>query len=176
VAKLHFELVALAFACNFNRVATLQHGDGTDQTKYAVPSNASLGWPFHHLSHRVQSDSTSGNNPTAEQAHAEIDVLRMHTLLYGLDQFKARGLFDKSFIMWTNQIADGPSHSFRNVPTIIAGDAGGYLKQGAFVDAGNSTNNKLLNTLINAAVRDKMAWTENLGQGSGSGGLEAIVT
>ena len=57
------ELVALAFACNFNRVATLQWGDGTDDTKYNVPSNASLGWPFHHLSHRVPSDSATGTNP-----------------------------------------------------------------------------------------------------------------
>src|SRR4029079_17060904 len=126
VPKLHLELVALAFACNFNRVATLQHGDGTDQTQYAVPSNESLRWPFHHLSHRVQSDGATGSNPTAEKAHAEIDVLRMQTLLHGLDQFKARGLLDKSFVMWTNHVADGPSHSFKNVPTIIAGNAGGY--------------------------------------------------
>jgi hypothetical protein len=175
VAKLHLELVALAFACNFNRVATLQHGDGTDQTKYNVPSNASLGWPFHHLSHRVQSDSDVGNNPTAEMAHAEIDVLRMKTLLHGLDQFKARGLFDKSIVMWTNHVADGPSHSFKNVPTIIAGDGGGYLKQGLYADAGNVTNNKLFNTLITAAVRDKTAWTMNFGQGTGSGVIDAIV-
>lgn len=167
VAKLHLELVALAFACNFNRVATLQHGDGTDQTKYAVPSNASLGWPFHHLSHRVQSDSETGSNSTAEQAHAEIDVLRMKTLLHGLDQFKARGLFDKSFIMWTNHVADGPSHSFKNVPTIIAGNAGGALKQGQYVDAGNSVNSRLFNSLIAAAVRDKMVWTDDFGQSSG---------
>lgn len=174
VAKLHLELVAMAFACNFNRVATLQHGDGTDATKYDVPSNAGLGWPFHHLSHRVQSDSQSGNNPTAEQAHAEIDVLRMKTLLHGLDQFEARGLFDKSIIVWTNHVADGPSHSFRNVPHIIAGNGGGALKQGQFVDAGNSTNNKLFNTLIAAAVRDKTEWTANFGQGSGSGGLATV--
>jgi hypothetical protein len=175
VAKLHLELVALAFACNFNRVATLQHGDGTDQTKYNVPSNASLGWPFHHLSHRVQSDADVGSNPTAEMAHAEIDVLRMKTLLHGLDQFKARDLFDKSIVMWTNHVADGPSHSFKNVPTIIAGDGGGYLKQGLYADAGNVTNNKLFNSLITAAVRDKTSWTTNFGQGSGSGGLDAIV-
>lgn len=175
VAKLHLELVALAFACNFNRVATLQHGDGTDQTKYAVPSNAGLGWPFHHISHRVQSDATSGNNATAEMAHAEIDVLRMQTFLHGLDHFKARGLFDKSLIMWTNHVADGPSHSFKNVPHIIAGSAGGILKQGQFVDAGGATNNKLFNTLIAAAVRDKTTWSDDFGQGSGSGGLDAIV-
>lgn len=174
VAKLHLELVALAFACNYNRVATLQHGDGTDQTKYSVPSNANLGWPFHHLSHRVQSDGQVGSNSTAEQAHAEIDVLRMETLRHGLDQFKARGLLDKSFVMWTNHVADGPSHSFKNVPTIIAGNGGGYLKQGAYVDAGNVTNNRLFNTLISAAVRDKSEWTENFGKGSGSGGIDAL--
>jgi hypothetical protein len=175
VAKLHLELVALAFACNFNRVATLQHGDGTDSTKYPVPSNAGLGWTFHQLSHRIQSDSAVGSNPTAEMAHAEIDVLRMKTLLHGLDHFKARGLFDKSFIMWTNQIADGPSHSFKNVPHIIAGNGGGYLKQGAFVDAGNVTNNLLFNALINAAVRDKTPWTGNFGAGNGEGELGEVL-
>jgi hypothetical protein len=175
VAKLHLELVALAFACNFNRVATLQHGDGTDATKYDVPSNASLGWPFHHLSHRVQSDSATGMNPTAEQAHAEIDVVRMQTLLHGLDAFAARGLFDKSFIMWTNHVADGPSHSFHNVPHIIAGDGGGYLKQGAFIDAGNVTNNKLFNALITAAIRDKSSEVQNFGKASGTGQIMGML-
>lgn len=155
VAKLHLELVALAFACNFNRVATLQHGDGTDGTKYAVPSNASLNWPFHHLSHRVASDSATGSNPTAEAAHAEIDKLRMQTLLHGLDQFKARGLQDKAVVMWTNHVSEGPSHSFKNVPHIIWGNGGGYLKQGSFIDGGGVQNGRLLTTLITAATRDK---------------------
>jgi hypothetical protein len=175
VAKLHLELVALAFACNFNRVATLQHGDGTDSTKYVVPSNAGLGWTFHQLSHRVQSDSATGVNPTAEMAHAEIDVLRMQTLAHGLDHFEARGLLDKSVVMWTNQIADGPSHSFRNVPHILAGNGGGYLKQGAYVDAAGATNNRLFNALINAAIRDQAPWTGNFGQGKGEGELSEVV-
>jgi hypothetical protein len=175
VAKLHLELVALAFACNFNRVATLQHGDGTDATKYAVPSNADLNWPFHHISHRVPSDSAVGSNQTAEDAHAEIDVVRMQTLLHGLDHFEQRGLFDKSVILWTNHIADGPTHSFQNVPTILAGDAGGYLKQGAYVDAGGVTNNRLFNTLIAAAVRDKTDWSQNFGDGSGEGGIDELL-
>src|SRR6188768_1545629 len=175
VAKLHLELVALAFACNFNRVATLQHGDGTDATRYAVPSNAELNWPFHHISHRVPSDSSVGSNQIAEDAHAEIDVVRMKTLLHGLDHFKARGLLDKSLIMWTNHIADGPSHSFKNVPHIVAGNGGGYLKQGAYVDAAGATNNRLFNALINAAIRDQAPWTGNFGQGKGEGELSEVV-
>jgi hypothetical protein len=154
VVRLHMSVMAVAFACNHSRVATLQWGDGTDQTKYDVPANASLGWPFHHISHRVQSDATSGNNPTAEQAHAEIDVLRMESLAIGLDHFASRGLQDQGFVMWTNHVSDGPSHSFKNVPVILWGNAGGHLKQGQDVDAGGSGNNKLLNTLITAAIQD----------------------
>ncbi|MFL5306411.1 MAG: DUF1552 domain-containing protein [Polyangia bacterium] len=175
VVKLHLELVALAFACNFNRVATLQWGDGTDGTKYSVPSNASLGWPFHHLSHRVDSDSNTGMNPTAEQAHHEIDILRMQSLLHGLDAFKARGLQDKSIIMWTNHIADGPSHSMSNVPHIIWGNGGGYLKTGQFIDAGKVTNNKLFNGLITAATRDKSTTAVNFGMGTGTGMISGML-
>lgn len=173
VVRLHMAVVAVAFACNHSRVATLQWGDGTDQTKYDVPANASLGWPFHHISHRVQSDATSGNNPTAEQAHAEIDVLRMESLAAGLDHFAARGLQDQGFVMWTNHVSDGPSHSFKNVPVILWGNAGGYLKQAQLVDAGGSGNNKLLNTLISAAIQDTGATVEDFGEGSG-GQLDVI--
>jgi len=170
VAKLHMELVALAFACNYNRVATMQWGDGTDHTIYNVPSNKTLGnWNFHYISHRTQSDGASGSNATAEAAHHEIDTLRMQTLAYGIDQFKQRGLLDKSFIMWTNHVADGPSHSMKNVPIIIAGNGGGYLKQGQYIMA-SGNNTAVLNTLITATIRDTGA-TASLGSG---GELAAI--
>ena len=174
VVKLHMEIVALAFACNYNRVGTLQWGDGTDSTKYNVTSNASLGWTFHQLSHRVQSDGATGNNPTAEQAHSEVDKLRMGVLAYGLDHFKARGLQDKAMVVWLTHIADGPSHSAKNVPHIIWGNGGGYLKPGQYVDAGsNFGNNRLLNTVITAAIRDKSTATVNFGSGT-AGELTAI--
>jgi hypothetical protein len=166
LVKLHSELVALAFACNANRVATLQWGDGTDGTVYNVPSN-SRQWRFHHVSHRVQSDATSGNDPTAALAHEEIDVLRMETFKHALDAFAARGLFDKAAVVWTNHVADGPYHGFSNLPYIIAGNAGGALKQGEYVTGGKASNAALLTTLIHAA-----GGTGSVGDG---GTLDAIL-
>ena len=61
------------------------------------------------------------------------------------------------------------------MPHIIAGSGGGYLKQGAYVDASGATNNKLFNALINAAVRDKVPRTGNFGQGSGEGELTGVL-
>jgi len=174
IARLQMSLVALAFACNYNRTATLQWGDGTDGTIYPVPSNESLQWKLQYICHRAPSDSSTGDNPLAAQAHAEIDVLRMQTLAAGLDHFKARDLQDKSFVLWTNALADCPSHSFKNVPNIIWGDGGGHLKQGAYVDAGDTTNSPLLNALITAAIQDTGETMETFGAGP-AGQLPAVL-
>jgi Protein of unknown function (DUF1552) len=166
VARLHMDLVALAFACNVTRVATLQVGDGTDQTRYSV--NGQTIERFHWVSHRIQSDGSSGAAiPEALNWHIAIDRIRMNTFKHLLDTWSERttshgNLLDQSFALWTNHVAAGPSHGFNNLPIIIAGSAGGFLKQGQYVDAGNVTNNKLMNTLITAGGVP----TENFGQGS----------
>ncbi len=174
IARLQMSLVALAFACNYNRTATLQWGGGTDSTRYPVPSNEALGgWTFNQICHRIQSDSATGNNPVAAQAHAEIDALRMQTLAAGLDHFKARDLQNNALVLWTNAIGECPSDSFRNLPHIIWGNGGGYLKQGAYVDAGSTNNNRLLNALISAAIQDTGETIENFGSGP-PGQLEVV--
>ena len=173
VVRLQMSLVALAFACNYNRTATLQWGGGTDHTIYHVPANEELGlWPLNYICHGTQSDGASGDNPLAAKAHAEIDVVRMQTLAAGLDHFKARGLQDKSFVYWTNALSD--CDSFRNVPTIVWGDGGGHLKQAAYVDAGNTTNSPLLNALISSAIQDTGETMENFGVGP-AGQLPAVL-
>jgi hypothetical protein len=152
VVELHMQLVALAFACNFNRTASLQWGDGTDATVYDVASNKTLGgWGLHYISHRTQSDGALGTNSTAEAAHAEIDVLRMQTLARGLNHFRDRGLADKAIVLWTNHVAEG-NHTMRNVPQILWGNGGGYIKQGEYADAGKVANSGLLNMIVTAAT------------------------
>jgi hypothetical protein len=49
--------------------------------------------------------------------------------------------------MWLPELSDGAAHNLNNLPIVIAGSAGGYLKQGAVVNVdskspgfGNSEN------------------------------------
>ena len=151
ITLLHMQLVALAFACNYNRAASLQWGDGTDATVYDVPSNGSLGWGLHYISHRTASNAALGSNSTAEAAHAEIDVVRMKTFAAGLNHFRDRGLANNCFVMWNNHVAEG-NHTMKNVPHIIWGNAGGNLKTGQYVDGKSANNATLLNVLISAAT------------------------
>lgn len=168
VAKLQMDLVGLAFSCNATRVATLQVGDGTDATRYTI--NGQKVERFHYISHRIQSDGSSGAAiPQAVEWHTAIDRIRMETFKYLLDKWSNYGtgtgpLLDNAFAMWSNHIAVGPSHSYQNIPYIIAGSAGGYLKQGAYVDAGGTTSNKMLNTLAAAmGVKNGSAPLDNFG-------------
>jgi hypothetical protein len=173
MVQLHLGLVALAFACNYRRSASLQWGDAYDGTIYDVPSNARE-WPLKYISHRIESDAATSNDPLAAEAHAEIDAVRMATLAAGLDQFEARGLGEHSLVLWTNQFADGPFHSPLNVPHIVWGSPGGHLKQAAYVDAGGTRNNRMLNALITAAIHDTGKVVEDFGEGAG-GQLEVVL-
>jgi hypothetical protein len=156
VTKMQMDLVGLAFSCNMTRVATLQSGDGIDHTNYMVDGVKTE--KFHYISHRQADDGGGGGAkiPNAVELHAKIDRMRMETFKYMLDRWRNYStpngpLFDNAFAMWTCHVAAGPSHSFRNLPIIIAGSGGGYLKQGQFIDGVNSTNGKLLTTLVTAA-------------------------
>lgn len=149
IVRLHGEVTALAFACNFNRVGVLQWGDGTDGTKYSGLSAGAVNWPFHQVSHRVQSESAIGQDSSAEDTHAQIDVIRMQTLAKVLKHFSERGLFANSFVYWTNHVATG-AHSMDNVPIVIAGSGGGYFKQGEYVRS--SGDNKPLLAAAAAAA------------------------
>ncbi len=175
VAKLQMELVAFAFSCNATRVATLQVGDGTDATRYTI--DGQLLERFHWISHRIQSDGTSGAAiPGAVDQHAAIDRLRIESFKYLLDKWEQYStpngpLLDNAFALWTSHVAVGPSHSFNNLPIIIAGSAGGYLKQGQFVNAGSVGNNKLHNTLLTAVgCTDNGGPYESFGGSGLSGG------
>jgi hypothetical protein len=174
VCKLQMELVALAFSCNVTRVATLQAGDGTDGTQYTIDGEQYE--RVHHISHRINGDGTTGSAIAgAEEKHVKIDRLRVETLKYAIEkwsQYETPGgpLLDNGFIYWTNHVAEGPSHSFRNLPIIIVGSGGGYLKQGAYIEAGGVSNAQVLNTLMTA----NGAPSENFGTG-GTGVLSSML-
>jgi hypothetical protein len=74
--------------------------------------------------------------------------------------------------VWTNQIATG-SHDYRRLPHITAGRARGALRTGLFVDVGEVTNNRMLNTWLTAAGVRKAggAPVDDFGDGSLSKGL-----
>lgn len=153
VARLQSDLIAIALACGYTRTATLQYGEGLDSSRHTFDGVRYES--FHHISHRIHSDGDDGS-PISDAVLKHHTIDRMHAQLFKhlLDRLSAHGILNDSVAVWLNDIAHGVSHTFDNIPFVMVGSCGGYLKTGTYVNAraGNAytPHNKLLNTLLNA--------------------------
>jgi hypothetical protein len=83
---------------------------------------------------------------------------------YLLDRLSAydeggASVLDNSAVVWMNELSDGKGHDFRDLPVLIAGSAGGYLRQGEYIKVTSQSgtlndvdapHNQLLTTFLNA--------------------------
>lgn len=183
VARMQADLIALAFACELNHAATLQIGDGNDGTEYTV--NGQKLPNFHMVSHRIYAHGSEGEAiPDADAMHGEIDRIHARIFKHMLDRLAeysigtGQRLLDQTAALWTNDLANR-YHSYSNIPQILAGSAGGYLRTGEYVDAGDVTHNQFLNTLLNAVgcTADGGGLITDFGDSSLTGGeIEVMKT
>jgi hypothetical protein len=149
------DLAAWAFNCRLNHAATLQVGEGNDQTQYTI---GGVKLPrFHWISHRIYADGSDGTPiPDAIELHHQVDRLQLQLfrgLLARLDGYASPTggtLLDDGLAVWVNDLGSGPPHSSDDLPFIIAGRAGGAITTGRHVDHGKKLNNLVLNTLASA--------------------------
>jgi hypothetical protein len=176
IAKMQFDIIALAVACGTVRAATLQIGDGNDSTQYTI--NGVKQYSYHWISHRIQADGSDGAPiPDADVLHHEIDKIHLDMFKHLLDRLSSYSLgngslLDSGIAVLTNDLAN-KYHSYTNVPFVCAGSCNDFLKTGHYIDAGGVTNNKLFNTIASAVgVRKENGdWVDDFGDPSLDGGF-----
>jgi hypothetical protein len=161
--RAHMHVAALAVACGYTRSVSIQVGNGNDgTTRYRNLDDNSLMENYHYISHRLTSHDSSGDViEGSDLLHAMVDRQFAQAFNYLLDLLaayelpNAESLLDSGYCLWYNDNGNGPAHSARNIPTIIAGGAGGFLRQGQYIRANNDqyavNHARLLNTLGSAA-------------------------
>jgi hypothetical protein len=183
------KLIALTMMCDANRIILLQwpgfvtfKWDGMDHQ-----------YDHHGLSHRNGSAAVGGTCVSGVlDSLGQIDnwyagrYSKLVHLLNDIDEGDVK-MLDNSATMWLPELADGNAHNNNNLPIVIAGGAGGYLKQGLSVNldsrelgtgnseascangsdvgfgtgsqGGNVPLNKLYATLLNAVGRATPGFT-----------------
>jgi hypothetical protein len=59
-------------------------------------------------------------------------------------------LLDRSLILWISETGEASTHSGRDIPVVLVGDLGGYLRQGQYLHYPDRTEGDLLLTLAAA--------------------------
>jgi hypothetical protein len=154
VGKVQMDLLVAALACDLTRVVTLQWSCAVSMTAMTW---LGISDAHHDLSHRPVYDSASQDKLVAiNKFYAE----QLAYLLAKMDSVPEGDgtLLDHSAVLWCSEIADGPTHSRRGMPLVLAGGASGHFKTGRWLHYGGAasghTHNGLLVSLCQAMGLD----------------------
>ena len=176
-ARAHMHVAALAVACGYSRAVVIQVGQAHDgTTRYRDPRSGLPMENFHYISHRRRSHDGNGA-PIADagELHHLIDRQFARTFAYLLELLAAHELpggdtlLDAGLSVWLNDLAAGRGHSLTRLPYVIAGSAGGQLRQGEHLELPGGpeakTHARLLNTIGGAVgLRDEQGeWIQDFG-------------
>jgi hypothetical protein len=145
------DMVALSFACNLTRVASISMsfegggGSGGLVTTWLGFKNA-----HHGMSHH-------GSNATKREKYNKIITWYASMMARMLDQLKAfphpegGTLYDQTLLWWMIRHGDGNAHADHGVPGILAGGAGGYFgPMGRFLSLPTTDFAQLPFSMVNA--------------------------
>jgi hypothetical protein len=143
IGELQMQNLAMAFACDLTRVATIQWGASVSQQAFPW---LGFGDRHHDLSHEGDS------NADAVEKLIQINRWYAEQFAYLCAQLDAipegdGTLLDNTCIVWTNELGKGNSHTRDNMPCVIAGGAGGSLRTGRWLQYRERSHADLWTTL-----------------------------
>ena len=143
-------LIALTMMCDANRVIILQwpgfvtfSNIPTTMGRHTVTMMHTS--DHHGLSHRNGSVAVGGTCAAGVIDNiAQIDSFyagKYSKLVHLINSIQEGGasMLDNSMVMWLPELADGNAHNNNNLPIVIAGSGGGYLKQGQSINLDTKT-------------------------------------
>jgi hypothetical protein len=171
VVDRQLDLLTAALACDLTRVASFQYSIGdNDGTIYSWLGHTTA---HHGMTHAPDSD-------TATWASVQ-QIYTWYATKFGelLDRLAAvqegaGTMLDNTLVVWGSELGKGNSHSFAQVPFVLAGGAGGALRPGRFLQfpAGTQHNRLLVSIAQAMGVTgvDKFGSTD-----AGSGPLPGLL-
>jgi hypothetical protein len=145
VGALQMDLLAMAFACDITRVASLQWSRSVSQTRFTW---LGIGESHHDLSHLGDDDAAGVDKLTRIDQWYAAQFAGLIERLKAVPEGEG-SVFDNTLILWCNELGKGNSHSRKNAPYVLAGSAGGVLRTGRFLRfEGEQPHNDLLVSLL----------------------------
>jgi hypothetical protein len=137
ISDMHMRLATASLACDLTRVVTLALPEIPGElVGYTEGDHGTTG--LHDLVHK-----TAENGPLKDDAAAVLPMKKYHQLhskqfasllgmLQGIPESDGTTLLDHTLVLWCGQLGSG-SHDLSELPWILAGGGGGFVKSGRHV-------------------------------------------
>jgi|HubBroStandDraft_1064217.scaffolds.fasta_scaffold64974_2 uncharacterized protein DUF1552 len=147
IGKLQMDMMLLAHSCGMTHVSTFMWANADSWQYYPF---AGVNEEHHGTSHCSDTDSVNVENLVL------INIWQAQQVTYLLDQLAATlesdgsTMLDNTVLLWGNELGVGNTHDYKNIPWMLAGGAGGYLKTGRYLQFPDVPHNNLLVSICNA--------------------------
>lgn len=146
IARLHIDMMVMAFACDLTRVGSVQFSNAKNHIRF--PWIESLG-DGHQLSHAGPSNTAAHDEWVARDTWFAEQFAYLLTKLDSVEEGNGT-MLDNTCIIWINELSQGNTHSHINMPFVMAGGAGGYFDTGRYLQYDNAAHSDLLVSIQNA--------------------------
>ena len=167
IGRLQMDLITQAFSCDMTRVASLMWSHPVSPLRVE-----GIDQGHHDTSHYGATDSQVADK------FVQYKQYHMRQFRYLIENLASRtdtdgnSLLHNTVIFLCSELGDSNAHDHRNMPFILAGNAGGALQTGRYVDFGGDAHSKLLVSIANMmdVNIDRFGYT-----GHGTGGLPGLL-
>jgi hypothetical protein len=147
MASLQINLMMLALTCGMTNVATFMFANADSWQWYPW---IGVNEEHHATSHADDSDKA------AQEALTQINIWTAQQIGTMLDKLAATPdsdggtMLDNSLLLWGNELGKGNTHTYQNIPWMLAGGVGGQFRMGRFLQYQSVPHNNMLLSIQNA--------------------------
>jgi hypothetical protein len=151
VGQLQMDLMLLALTCGMTRVSTFMWANADSWQYYPW---IGVDEEHHELSHAGDDDAA------ATEKLVKINTWHAEQVKYLLDRLAAAqdvdgsSLLDSTLVLWGNELGAGNSHSYRDIPWLLAGGTAAGLRTGRYLQFPDRPHNDLLVSVCQAMGLD----------------------
>jgi len=147
MASLQINLMMLALTCGMTNVATFMFANADSWQWYPW---IGVNEEHHATSHADDKDTA------AQEALTQINIWTAGQITTMLDKLAAAqdadgsSMLDNSLLLWGNELGKGNTHTYQNIPWMLAGGASGAFRMGRFLQYQSVPHNNMLLSIQNA--------------------------
>jgi uncharacterized protein DUF1552 len=150
-SRIHLSLAVTAFACDITRVALVEFGHHQSCPVDLPGANGDWHNDFMHSQGAPRTKLLAMEQYLSERFAETVAQLKATPAPDG-----AGTLFDQTFFLWAREMGDAVVHAGDNMPFVVSGRAGGYLRAGnGYFDGGGAAHLQVL-----AAAAEAMGATD----------------
>lgn len=147
VGQLQMDLMLLALTCGMTNVATFMWGNADSWQYYPW---IGINEEHHELSHAGDEDTETRDKLIEINAWHSEQVAYVLGRLKQLQDIDGTSMLDNTVFLWGNELGAGNTHTYKDIPWLLAGGRAGGLNPGRYLSYPDLPHNNLLVSICHA--------------------------